>query len=153
MAPLAPLSELEIRLGLDVDTLSGVDKKRADAALKDASALVRAEARQDFLDTNGVPNPPEAIVRVVLGAALRTYRNPNAEIEQTVGPFDRTIKSSEVSVYLTEAEKAIVRRYRPSQTSGLWTLRTTKGFDADTTVWVDDQYGTEPFPIGIVGEL
>ena len=41
---LAPVSALEIRLGLAAGTLDGADLARAGAALDDVSALVRAEA-------------------------------------------------------------------------------------------------------------
>lgn len=149
--PLAPLTALEIRLGLDEHSLSGTDKARAEAALSDASALVRSEAGRTWLDSAGKSVAPDAIVRVVLGAALRTYRNPEGEIEQTVGPFSRTLKSAETSVYLTDAEKAIVRRYRVAP-SGLWTMRTTKDSAGETTVWAEDSYGFELFPIGTVGD-
>jgi hypothetical protein len=90
---------------------------------------------------------PPSLIRVVLGAAQRTYRNPDGEISQTAGPFSRTVKAADVGVYLTPAELEIVRRYRQEST-GLWTLRTTRGDDYDSTLYLDDQYGFEPFPVG-----
>lgn len=152
MTALATLDQLEIRLGLDPHTLSGTDKARAEAALADATALVRAEAQRDFVDDLGVADAPEAIVRVVLGAALRNYRNPDAETQHTVGPFSRTVKATDTGVYLTDAEREIVRRYRPRTHGGLWTLSTTRDEATSDTAWVWDQYGTEPFPIGSVSE-
>lgn len=147
---LATVNDLEARLGLDADTLTGADLVRAQAALDDASALVREEARRDWVDTDGTTiTAPAAVIRVVLGAALRNYRNPESEISQTVGPFSRTIRASETGVYLTSAELEIVRRYRQNP-STLWTLRTTRGEDADSTLYMEDSFGCELFPIGTV---
>jgi hypothetical protein len=147
---LADLADLEVRLGLAEGTLADADAARAEAALDDASALAREEARRDFLDEDGLPDAPDAVVRVVLAAALRNYTNPNAEISQTAGPFSRTLKASETGVYLTEAEYAICRRYREKETSGLWVLRTTRNDAADNTEWAQDQFGAELFPIGTI---
>ncbi|MET9262406.1 hypothetical protein [Amycolatopsis sp. NPDC004079] len=147
---LADLGDLEARLGLDPDTLAGPEKSRAQAALDDASALVREETRQDWVDPlTGEVAAPAPLVRVVLGAALRTYRNPDAEISQTLGPFARTLKAAEVGVYLTPPELAIVRRYR-KETTGLWTQGTTRGEHWDSTLYAEDQFGCELFPVGTV---
>jgi hypothetical protein len=144
---LATLDELEARLGVDPGSLSGPDRTRAQAALDDASALVREESRRDWVDTDGAITAPPSLIRVTLGAALRTFRNPDGEISQTAGPFSRTVKAADVGVYLTPAEVEIVRRYRQEST-GLWTLRTTRGDDYDSTLYLDDQYGLELFPVG-----
>lgn len=151
MPALAEVSDLEARLGLDADTLTGADRVRAQAALEDASALVREETRQDWVDPDDptLITAPAPLVRVVLGAAMRTYRNPDAEISQTTGPFSRTLKASEVGVYLTPSEIAIVRRYR-KEPAGLWTQSTTRGEDEDTTLYMEDTYGCELFPIGTI---
>lgn len=147
---LATVDDLEARLGLDADTLAGPERARAQAALDDASALVREETGQDWVDpvTTDI-TAPAPLVRVVLGASLRNFRNPDSEISQTIGPFSRTLKAAEVGVYLTPAELAIVRRYRKEST-GLWTLRTTRGEDWDSTLYVEDDFGCELFPIGTV---
>lgn len=145
---LATVHDLEARLGLDNDTLDGADLARARAALNDASALVREEARRDWV-TASVVTAPASVIRVTLGAALRNYRNPDAEIAQTVGPFGRTVKAAETGVYLTTAELEIVRRYRRT-TSTLWALRTTRGDDIDSTLYLEDSFGFELFPVGTV---
>lgn len=150
----ATVQDLEARLGLDVGTLTGADKGRAQAALDDASALVREEARRDWVvtdpDTEDVTiTAPASVIRVVLGAALRNYRNPEAEISQTVGPFNRTVKAAETSVYLTPAELEIIRRYRQTN-STLWALRTTRNEKSDNTLFAEDSFGCELFPVGTV---
>jgi hypothetical protein len=145
---LAPLSELEARLGLDAGTLAGAEKVRAQAALDDASTLVRDETRQSWVAPDGATiTAPAPLIRVVLGAARRNQTNPDAEIAQTVGPYNRTLKADEVSVYLTDAEIAIVRRYCKEST-GLWTQRTTRGERWDSTLYLEDNLGFELFPVG-----
>lgn len=149
----ASVSDLEARLGLDPDTLTGADLGRARAALSDASALVRMEARQSWVDdvTGELDSPPDAIVRVVLGAAMRTYINPEGLVQETVGPFVKRLNEADTGVYLTKAELDIVRRFRPSGTE-LWTLRTTRDGDEDETIWYNDSFGLEPFPLASVDD-
>ncbi len=144
---LASVAELEARLGLDPDTLETTNLGRARAALADASALVRLEARRTWVDATGALTAvPDAIARVVLGAARRGYVNPDAAIQDSAGPFARRLAESEVGVYLTEAELAIVRRFRP--TGGeLWTLRTQRDEDESNTIWYQDSFGVEWFPL------
>lgn len=147
---LASVEDMEARLALDSGSLTGVDRIRAQKALDDASALVRDEARLDWISSDGTVTAPDVIVRVVLGAALRTYRNPDSEISQTAGPFARSLKASEVGTYLTEAEKELCRRFRPA--GGLWTLPTERDGPSDTTYWMEDSFGFELFPIGFQDE-
>ncbi len=145
---LASVSELEARLGLDTNTLVGPDLGRARAALDDASALVRLEAKRSWIDeTTGASNAPDAVVRVVLGAAQRNWTNPDAVIQETAGPFARRLNEADTGVYLTKAELDIVRRFRPAG-GELWTLRTERDGDEDTTIWYKDTFGTEWFPGG-----
>lgn len=149
---LASVADLEARLGLDPETLTGPDLGRARAALDDASALVRLEARRTWInETTGAVEAPDAIVRVVLGAAQRNFSNPDAVIQETVGPFARRLNETDTGVYLTKAELDIVRRFRPSGT-GLWTLRTERDGDECATIWYQDSFGFEPFPLASLDE-
>jgi hypothetical protein len=153
----ATVADLEARLGLAIGSLTGPERARAQAALDDASALVRAEARRTWvvitqdIDGNDVytlTDVPDVIVRVTLGAALRNFQNPDDRvISETVGPFSRTLRYSEHGVYLTDAELAIIRRWRPSR-GGLWTLPTYRDDAFDTTLFMEDTYGCELFPVG-----
>lgn len=144
---LASVTDLEARLGLDPNTLKDGDLARARAALADASALVRMEARQSFLDeATGANTAPDAVIRVVLGAAQRNYVNPDSVVQETVGPFVRRLAEESTGVYLTKAELEIVRRFRPSG-GGLWSLTTTRDEDISNTIWYQDSFGTEPFPL------
>jgi len=144
---LAAVSDLEARLGLDPQTLAGPNFARARAALVDASALVRLEARRTWVDENGALTVvPDAIVRVVLGAAQRTYTNPDAVIQDSAGPFARRLRESETGVYLTQAEVEIVRRFRPAG-GELWTLRTQRDEEEMGTIWYQDSFGFDYFPL------
>jgi hypothetical protein len=143
---LASVTDLEARLGLDPDTLVEANLARARAALADASALVRMEARLTWVDEGGALTVvPDAIVRVVLGAARRGYLNPDAAVQETAGPFSRRLSESNTGVYLTKAEADIARRYRP--TGQLWTLRTERDGDESNTIWYQDSFGAEWFPL------
>lgn len=145
---LATLADLEHRLGLDEGTLDGADEIRAQAALDDASALVRDEARQTWVnESNALAGVPDVIFRVTLGAALRNYVNPDGLLTEQVGPFSRTIKQTEAGVYLTEAEVVIVRRFRPTG-GGLWTQKLYRDDLGDQTLYLEDSFGCELFPVG-----
>lgn len=144
---LASVTDLEARLGLDPETLAEANLGRARAALADASALVRMEARRTWVDAAGVLSAvPDAIVRVVLGAAMRTYTNPDGVIQESVGPFTRRLNELDTGVYLTKAELDIVRRFRPAY-GELWTLRTQRDEDESNTIWYRDTFGVEWFPL------
>lgn len=142
---LATVTDLEARLGLDPESLTGGELGRAQAALADASALVRLEGGQTWVDDAGALTAPDAIVRVTLGAAHRNYVNPDGVVQESVGPFARRLSDQSTGVYLTKAELDIVRRFRP--TSGLWTLRTQRDECSDGTIWYEDSFGFELFPL------
>jgi hypothetical protein len=144
---LATVSDLEERLGLDPNSLVDGDYARAQAALADASTLVRMESRRSWVDDAGAITAPDALIRVVLGAAMRNWVNPDGVIQETVGPFTRRLSEESTGVYLTKAELDIVRRYRPSGI-GLWTLQTRRDECSNGTVWCEDSFGFELFPIG-----
>lgn len=136
---LATLEALVKRLGLD-RALTTAEEGRAEAAIEDASNLVREEARQDWL----VDAPP-AVVTIVLEAAKRGFLNPGSFTSETTGPF--TVRRDTVGVYLTDSEKDIVRRHRPdsgTSRSGLWTQATTRRDPGDDRIWLTDQYGGDP---------
>lgn len=135
---LASVDDLVDRLGREVDD---AERARAEAALEDASALVREEARRDW--TEGAP---PAVQAVVLTAALRVMRNPDGITSETIGPYSYKRRDQDADVYLSEAEKAIVRRYRQSS-RGLWTLPTTREEAVGRTIWYEDSYGFELFPL------
>lgn len=130
LPPLAPVAELERRLGLVPGSLSGSDLVRAGVALEDASTLVRAEAGRDWVAEDGTTvTAPAVVVTVVLGAALRAYRNPDGYSGESVGDYSYQYARESTSGYLTSAERTIVLRAAGKLPgSGVYTLRTPSAY-------------------------
>ena len=101
--PLADVSALEARLG---ETLTGTERARAEAALSDASALVRVY---------GLPWPdpltaPDVAVSVTLAAAERKVRNPEGYRSEMEGSYQWTLAAATpAGVELTPGEIRMVR--------------------------------------------
>lgn len=98
--PLASLEDLEARMG------PIADETAAEAALGDASALVRAEA--PAFDWAG--EIPEAVVVVVLSSAGRALRNPDGDQAESIGSYSVTHGRTLGGVWLTVNERRTVRR-------------------------------------------
>lgn len=104
MAALATVAELEDRLGR---TLTGAPLDRAEAALDDASALVRDEGDEDWDSLTA----PDRVVQIVLAAAYRAFTNPDALAQATSGDVSVSYGTVPGAVYLTAAELRAVRRH------------------------------------------
>lgn len=141
---LAPLDALEARLGRG--TLVEPQKTQAQAALADASELVRAETNQSWVADTGLVTAPAVVITITLQAALRVVRNPDGLISETAGPFSRRLADDEVGAYLTADEIAVLARYRATTTSGLWAQPTTRGEGCQPLGFLRDQYGGDPIP-------
>lgn len=120
----ATTAELALRLpgGLDAE-----DEARAEAALADASALVRAEAGKTWVDdSNALSGVPDAITAVTIAAARRALTNPDGVASETIPDYSRTFASTSLSadIYLTRGERRVVQR--AAGRSGLWTMPTTR---------------------------
>lgn len=140
---LVTVLDLAARVGSG-EHLPTADVKRAEAAIADASALARDEARQSWVSPE---DTPEAVRTVVLASARRSFTNPENYRSETAGPFTVQRDSDSVSAYFTEKELAILRRFRPNATgpAGLWTLPTTRG-EGCRTYFAEDQFGSELIP-------
>ncbi len=107
--------------------LSDDDLTRAEAALSDASALIRAEAGKtwvdDLLALSGVP---DVVVSITIAAARRALTNPDGVTSESVQDYSRAFAATSASadIYLTRGEKSLVRRAAGG--TGLWTLSTTR---------------------------
>ena len=103
--PLATTEELTVRLG---GTLSAVEETRADAALADASALVRDEGDPDWTEDD----VPARVHSIVLQAARRAFRNPEGYSQSSIGDVSVSYSRSgaQGAVYLTRPEHRAVRR-------------------------------------------
>ena len=112
---LAPVSALEIRLGLATGGLSGADRARAQACLDDVSALVRDAAGTTWTDAFGdlLEEIPGAVVAVVCQAALRGYRNPDGLASESIGSGAYAYsygQDAQAGIYLTEDEVSAVKK-------------------------------------------
>lgn len=125
---LAEVSALETRLGLELGTLQGADLARAQAALDDASALVRAEARTTWLDaeTDAVTAPAQ-VITIVVKASLREFRNPDGFTSEQLGDYSYRTENTG-GVYLTEEERRIVRAAAGAASHDVWSPRTPTAY-------------------------
>lgn len=150
MATLATVQDVEIRLGRE---LTGADLSRVVGLLDDASDLVRLEAgvvdgQEWLLDAAGELRPVPATIRgVVCRMVDRAVRNPEGFSAESDGDYSYQRTQVQPGLYLTDAEKAIIRR--ATKRVGLWTQPVTRNEDCLDTVWFEDQYGCELFPLDV----
>ena len=106
--------------------IADADEPRAQAALDDASALIRAEVGDDKWMTDGLVDEdlPTIIPTITMRAAYRAFTNPAEQTQSTTGPFSGSW--SNATVYLTQNERALVAR-AAGNVGGLTTLTTTRG--------------------------
>lgn len=146
LPPLATLDELEVRMGQQDEAA------RAEAVLWDASNLVRSEAGKTWVDdSNVVAGVPDMVVTLVLKVAKRAIDNPEGLIGETYPEYAWRKDGAEDGVYLTDKECRIARRLGGK--SGLWTQQTTRRSCDTETVFVEDQFGSELFPMYAVDDL
>lgn len=147
MESLASLSDVETRLGR---VFAPAETARPQAVLDDASALVRAEAGRSWADpiTGALLDVPPAIRAVVARVAIRAIENPEGFTAESGGDYSYSRKGVEDGVYLADRELRIIRRVVGR--TGLWTQPVERGdLFAYNTGWVNDQYGTELFPLDV----
>jgi len=119
---LATVEQFEVRIsgGVEVGDLA-----RAQAALDDASALVRVEAGITWLNAaDELFEVPDVAVAVTIAAARRAFVNPDMIASESIQDYSTTFSSSSSDIYLTKAERLAIRRI--TGRSGLWTLATTR---------------------------
>jgi hypothetical protein len=105
---LASLSQLDARIP---GGISDDDVNRALAALEDASAWIRTEADEDWLDDDGVlETVPAAIVSVCCSVARRIVDNPDGVLQESVAQYSYSRTNATTDVYLTKQEKKIIAR-------------------------------------------
>lgn len=120
---LATVEDLERLLGEAVS-----DAAQADARLEQASELVRAYARVDWLndDESEIEDVPGQIPGVVAAIVERASRNPSGATQETAGPFSRSFGAEAAArMYLTAGEKLIIGH--ATSTIGLGVITTTRG--------------------------
>jgi hypothetical protein len=149
MHPLADVGGLEARLGR---TFEGAEATRVIALLDDASSLVRDVAGKDWIDpdTGALEPVPGTVRATVLRAVERAVRNPEGFSAESAGDYSYQRTGVQPGIYLTEAEEKAIRRAIGK--SGLWNQPTTRNEEVFQTVWLNDQFGTEPIPYDIYRE-
>jgi hypothetical protein len=134
LPPLAPVSALETRLGVAAGTLTGADLARAQAALDDASALVRAEAGSPLVDADGTTiTAPAGAIAVAIASAKRVYLNPDGLAGYSVEGYSEQQPHGATGVILTSDETAAVAAAMQGVTAGgyvtLGSVRTPSAYD------------------------
>lgn len=148
MRVLATVLDVELRLGR---TLVDPELSRVVGLLEDASDLVCLEAGTEWVDpdTDALLPVPGAIRGVVLRMVDRVARNPEGFSAESDGDYSyQRTQVQSGGVYLTDAERAIIRR--ACRRTGLWTQPLERGDNYYRTVWFEDSYGCELFPLDVV---
>lgn len=138
--PLASIDQLAHRLGVETADLDG---PRAGADLDDASALVRDEAGQSYLTTEGALDSasiPAIVVAITLASARRAYENPSNVTQKSAQDVSMSYAArGDSAVYLTADECTRLRRAGGRMSIG--TIQTTRGGRYSETGYVPT--GTE----------
>lgn len=125
---LPAFAEIEELVDRIPDGIEVEDYPRAQAALADASSLIRSEAGATVVATWIASDEltdavPEIIKTVTLRSALRVFVNPTEETQSTTGPYS---SSRVANAYLTATEKAMIAR-AAGRVSGIGVITTTRG--------------------------
>lgn len=111
---LASLEDLEDR-GIDISDIGTA--VRAQAALNDASALIRVEAGADWVGTGNTldfgdmdQRLADALVSVCCAVVQRVLNNPQGATSMSLGDASVTLTDASTDVYLTRNERRIIRR-------------------------------------------
>lgn len=118
--PLASLADLEERLADPVD-----NRVRAEALLRDASAVVRQEGGTTWLDANGaLLAVPDLIVAITVAMVQRVLTNPDQVEAESIDNYSTTYGNSSSDLYLKAAERRAIRRVTGRSSVGTLELET-----------------------------
>lgn len=160
LPPLANLHALQDRLGRndlvdDHGAPIAPEGVRAQAALEDASSLVRTEAGRTWTDEAHATldaNVPDVVVSVTLAAAQRAFNNPQGATQASLGDVSVSFSrdGSAGTVFLTKAEQRAVRKAGGRNTFGSITMASPYSVNAtDTNHLVPgSDPGSDPVPLG-----
>ncbi len=128
--------------------VSDADSARAQAALDDASALIRAEAGITWVnDDDELTDVPDILVTLTCKAAQRVIVNPDGQSQSQTGPFGGAWANASSDVYLTKYEKNLVRR--AAGRTGLSSVRVEAPAEAAGKRRTDDDYSEDEDEIPI----
>lgn len=142
---LVSLDDFALRLG----GIAAVDEDRAQAALNDASALIRAEAgTEDWVDDDGgLEEVPDVIVAVCVAVAVRAFRNPDGVRQETIGNYSVAYADTSTAVYLTPGERRTIRR--AVGLTGLSSISLEGEWTTNPAIYVPVEGGGDDFPLGV----
>lgn len=145
--PLAGVTELADWIGEAIPAESA-EFRRAELCLRLASALVRKESGQTWVDAAGaLVTPPEDAVLVTLYCASRVYDNRNAQTRGGLDDYSEGWKVDESGAYLTVSEKRMLAPFKSSGFGGIGTVATTRGgFVPNADGWVPTDTPNVLFP-------
>lgn len=106
------------------------DETRAQAALDDVSALIRAAGQNDWVDDSGdlVTTLPDVVFTICCAAARRAYENPqNIRSENIDGYADVRAGDTIGGVSLTEDERKLIAQAAGGISPRIGTISTTRG--------------------------
>lgn len=154
---LASLQQFEVRLGTstlldEYGDPTDPNGLRAQAALDDASALIRGEAGENWVDEYGeLDEVPDIIESITMSVAGRAYQNPGGYSQATTG--DASVSYSREgnagTLYLTKSERQAIRR--AAGKSGISSIPLEKPEQIvvhDHSEYVEVTNGGDPFPYG-----
>lgn len=120
------------------------ERDYAIVTLEAVSSYVRDAAGETWLNDDGdaVVAVPQTIRTVVMQIAGRIWRNAEGIIQDTAGPFTtRWAEKIADGLYFTDAEEAMVAKYKVKTRSGLFSMPVTMGtYDADAVAAQFDPY-------------
>lgn len=154
--PLADLAGMEARLRRSLD---GPEAAAAEAAIDDATALVRAETGRSWILSTGEPD--ERVTPIVLSMALRAFRNPEGYSSQTVGSWTGVVGGTgqdvASGVYLTAHERRQLQALMGAGGLVSIPIERPELIGADGTVYVPVDYAPgsreSDFPFLVEGGL
>ncbi|GAA0627314.1 hypothetical protein HPO96_36965 [Kribbella sandramycini] len=150
---LSTVAAMEVRMGLEVGSLSGADLARAQTSLDDASTLIRTVAKRNWVDAGGsLDDVPDVVATICTRAAIRDYRNPDGVSNEALGQgaYSYTYAEGQSTIYLTEDEVDLIREAanapdpeNPNAWTGTGSIRTPAATDnrdglATYGGWPDD---------------
>lgn len=160
LPPLADLNALGDRLGrTDLVDEHGApiapEGVRAQAALEDASSLVRNEAGKSWTDEAHAvldANIPDIVVSITLAAASRAFQNPQGATQSSMGDVSVSFsrEGSAGAVFLTKAEQRAIRKAAGRNAFGSIALVSpyhVNATDPNHLVPANDP-GADPVPLG-----
>ncbi len=140
LPPLASFDRFVRKIGYEPE---GPEADRARELLDQASERVRSAAEKTWADedTGAVSGVPRRVRSIVIDVAYRAFVNPEGLSQRTIGDssksWDRAGREGGEIVYLTDAERADVRRLAATSSLNVVTLVSPYSSAADLDVWAE----------------